>query len=280
MNTTDSDKLLASLTQQVQIVLVETTHSGNIGAVARAMKNMGLYRLVLVSPRTFPSEEATSRASGADDVLQNARVVACLEEAIAESSLVIGSSARSRNMVWPLINPRTCAQRVLGALQDTLMDEQTNSQGHAPAISLVFGRESSGLTNEELQRCHYHVNIPANPDYSSLNLAMAVQVVCYELRMAALLEMSHTAPIEQVSEIEGPQDQGWDTLPATVNEVEGLLTHLEETLIQTGFHDPDNPRMLMVRLRRFIQRARPDTMEVNILRGILKSIQRSLGAKG
>ncbi len=255
---------------RVQIVLIDTSHSGNIGAVARAVKNMGLSRLVLVNPKEFPSDEATRRASGADDVLKRARVVETLDAAIGSSSLVVGASARTRHLVWPMINPRDCAARVL----DCIGTGKDNDQ--AATVSILFGRESSGLSNEELQRCHVHVNIPANPDYASLNLAMAVQVICYELRMAALSRDQKHAAGGQLAPINGPGDLGWDVDLASVDEVEGLLSHLEQTLIKIGFHDPANPRMLMSRLRRFVHRAHPDKMEVNILRGILKAVQQSI----
>lgn len=260
-------KRLECLRDHVQVVLVDTSHAGNIGAVARAVKNMGFKRLVLVNPKEFPSEEATRRASGADDVLTSARVVESLDAAIEHSKLVVGASARTRHLVWPMINPRDCASRILENLADI------NASIDSPQVSLLFGRESSGLTNEELQRCHFHVNIPANPDYASLNLAMAVQVLCYELRMTALLASEEDEVNEDHLAIQGPGDAGWDVEIASVKEVEGLLEHLEQTLIKIGFHDPNNPRMLMSRLRRFVQRAQPDRMEVNILRGILKTVQ-------
>ncbi len=248
------------LSEGIEIVLVDTSHSGNIGAVARAMKNMAISRLCLVNPADFPSHEAERRASGATDVLDKARIVPSLDEAIADSHFVVGASARSRAIPWPLMNPRDCARMVLQKLA-------RNSSGKARTVSIVFGRESSGLTNDELQRCHYHVNIPANPEYASLNLAMAVQVICYELRMAALLSQSDG----QLSAIHSPGDDEWDEDPASVSDLEGYLVHLEEALTIIGFHDPKKPRMLMTRLRRLYQRAQLDKMEVNILRGMLKA---------
>lgn len=258
-----SANLLASLKENVQIVLVNTSHPGNIGAVARAMKNMGLAQLSLVCPSSFPSEEAVSRSSGADDLLASAAVVQSLDEAISDSQIVVGASARTRKMVWPLINPRACADLVL----------QSQSAEVKPKVSILFGREASGLTNEELQKCHYHVNIPANPDYASLNLAMAVQVVSYELRMSAL-QSDHVEDDDAnlVSNILSPDHESWDGELASASEVEGFLGHLESTLIEIGYHDPNNPRMLMSRLRRLFQRAHMDKMEVNIMRGILKDI--------
>lgn len=253
--------IIKQLKHQVSVVLICTSHSGNIGAVARAMKNMGLYRLILVSPNDFPSEQAYSRSSGAEDVLKQARVVESLDQAIGESQIVIGASARTRKMNWPLITPHECAKIICSQLDS---NQQASDQG--ANVALLFGREASGLTNEELQRCNYHVNIPANEEYSSLNLAMAVQVICYEIRMAALNTGVNlrSLPAELAQQRE-------ETL-ANVSDVEGFLSHLESTLIEIGYHDPNNPRMLMSRLRRLFQRAHLDKMEVNILRGILKDV--------
>ena len=156
----------------IKIVLVETTHPGNIGAVARAMKNMSMANLWLVSPKIFPSADATSRASGADDVLANANICHTLQEAIADCQLVIGTSARSRSISWPEISPRDCAERVV-------IKEPDNK------VAIIFGRENSGLKNHELDLCHYLLRIPCNSQYSSLNIAAAVQVVCYEFFVAA-----------------------------------------------------------------------------------------------
>ncbi|MEQ6884835.1 tRNA (cytosine(32)/uridine(32)-2'-O)-methyltransferase TrmJ [Salicola sp. Rm-C-2C1-2] len=244
----------------LRVVLVEPSHPGNIGAVARAMKNMGVAELVLVSPAPFPVEKASARASGADDVLENARVVADLNEAVADCVEVIATSARSRSLTWPILNPRDCGARVL----------EQRRQG---PVALVFGREDNGLSNEELQRCHYHVQVPSDPAFSSLNLAMAVQVMLYEVRMQSLFE----APDVNVAAWQSthtPADAGWDELPATAGDMERLMTHLERTLTTTGFHDPERPRQLMVRMRRLFQRAHPDRMEMNILRGILTSVDK------
>ena len=239
---------------RIRVVLVNTTHPGNIGAVARAMKNMGLQQLTLVQPATFPSAEATARASGADDVLATARVVASLPEAIEDCALVVGSSARSRTISWPTLDPRTCAERMV---QVAATDQ----------VALIMGRERTGLTNAELEHCHYLVNIPANPDYSSLNVAAATQVLVYELRMAALAETTALT-------------SNWrsDHPFATAEELEGLYAHFERALIRLRFLDPDNPRQLMRRLRRLFNRSQLDRMEVNILRGILAAAEK--GGKG
>ncbi|KAB0549255.1 tRNA (cytosine(32)/uridine(32)-2'-O)-methyltransferase TrmJ [Pseudomonas argentinensis] len=240
----------STLLQNIRVVLVNTSHPGNIGGVARAMKNMGLSRLVLVEPRQFPSEEAVARASGATDILDSAQVVSCLEEALAGCSLAFGTSARERRIPWPLIDPRECG---VAAVQKA--DEGAE-------VALVFGREHAGLTNEELQRCHFHVHIPSDPAFSSLNLAAAVQVLTYEVRMAALAgENAPVAPRQDAIE-EGDQ-------PVTADEMESFYGHLEKSLVEIGFLDPASPRHLMTRLRRLYGRSEVTRLEMNILRGIL-----------
>lgn len=233
---------------RIRIVLVNTSHPGNIGSAARAMKTMGLSELVLVAPVKFPHAKAVEMASSAVDILDQAQVVATLDEAIADCSLVIGTSARMRAIPWPLVSPSDMAEKV--------KQETPNSQ-----IALLFGREQSGLTNDELQRCHLHVNIPANPDYSSLNLAAAVQVLAYELRVASL---------EQTSI---PEE--WDYRLATADEMEKFFNHLQEVLVEIDFLKMSAPRKLMTRLRRLFLRTRPDVMEMNILRGMLTAVQES-----
>ena len=234
----------------IRIVLVHTTHPGNIGGAARAMKNMGLSKLYLVKPKRYPAEEAVWRASSAADVLENAIITDTLDEAIADCSLVVGTSARDRRIPWPSVNPHEFAEIAIARPKN---DE----------IALIFGREDRGLTNDELQKCNYHVHIPANPDYSSLNLATAVQVLCYELRMR------HLAPAIQA------EQQAWDVEFATAQQVELFFEHLEKTLVQLEFLDPANPRQLMTRLRRLYNRVGLDEMEINILRGILTATQKA-----
>lgn len=231
----------------IRIVLVGTTHPGNIGACARAMKNMGITELVLVGPRHFPHEEATARASGADDVLERALVCDTLEGAIRDCVYVAGSSARSRAINWPCMEPRECAAR--------LVAESGNGK-----VAVVFGPEKSGLSNEHLDHCDTLLTIPTNPEFSSLNLAMAVQVITYELRMASA---SGT--------VDGYEP---DAPLATSEELEYFYEHLENVLTDIRFLDPDNPRVLMRRLRRLFIRARPDKNEINILRGILSAVER------
>lgn len=237
---------------QIRIVLVNTSHPGNIGSAARALKTMGLSQLYLVAPEQFPHPKAIELATSANDLLEEAVVVETLDEALAGCSLVIGSSARMRTIPWPLLNPREMAEKV----------RQEPAGGD---IAILFGREQSGLTNEELQRCHLHVNIPANPDYSSLNIAAAVQVIAYELRMASL---NNPTIAEE-----------WDYRLATADEMEKLFVHMEEVLTEIDFLKPSAPRKLMTRLRRFFYRARPDVMEMNIWRGMLTAVQEKCGGK-
>ncbi len=230
---------------RIRIVLVETSHPGNIGAAARAMKTMCLTDLVLVNPAEFPHPEASARASGATDVLERARVVASLDEALAGCTLVAGTSARHRGLGPPELPPRECMARL------------TAAAGAGQETALLFGRERIGLTNEELGRCHMLVYIPANPDYGSLNLAAAVQVLGYEFMLA------QAAPASQESE----------STPATAEEMEHLYAHLESIALETGFLDPANPKHLMRRLRRLFNRAQPDQNEVHILRGLLSALR-------
>tara|TARA_Y100001954_G_scaffold226181_1_gene267745 strand:+ start:175 stop:954 length:780 start_codon:yes stop_codon:yes gene_type:complete len=250
--------------KNVRVVLVNTSHPGNIGGAARAMKNMGLSELVLVDPERFPDPDAVSRASGAEDVLANARIVATLEEAIADCSLVLGTSARDRRIPWPVLDPRESADKVLDQLEQ-LPDAQ---------IALVFGREDSGLTTDELQRCQYHVHIPSMPDFSSLNLAAAVQVLAYELRMQGLQREGAPTKMHKVE-----TTAVFNEIPATAGELEQFYQHLEQVLVEIGFHDPQKPRQLMPRLRRLYGRVHLNRMEMNILRGILTETQKAVGVK-
>ena len=235
----------------IRIVLVNTTHPGNIGAAARAMKNMGLRDLALVQPKIFPSTEAIARAAGADDILAGARVCRSLEDAIADCALVIGASARLRTIPWPELEPRECADLVSGSTAKT---------------AILFGREHSGLTNEELERCHYLLHIPSDPEFSSLNVAAAVQVVAYEIFLAAR-RASRTE--RQMSPF------------ATAAQMESFYGHLEETLHEARFlHEKKSSPSLMRRLRRIFNRARLEQKEIHILRGILNAVQRQLKRRG
>ena len=235
--------------ENIRVVLVGTSHPGNIGGAARAMKNMGLAQLVLVDPQDFPSADADARASGASDILQAAQVVGTLEEALIGCRLVLGTSARDRHIPWPMLEPRECG---VAACEQAQQGAQ---------VALVFGREYAGLTNEELQRCHFHVHIPSDPAFSSLNLAAAVQVLAYEVRMAWLAAQEQPAkPVPVVEQ---------DEEPVTADELESFYRHLEQALVEIRFLDPDKPRHLMSRLRRLYGRSAVNKLEMNILRGIL-----------
>lgn len=246
--------MVVEMLDNVRIVLVNTTHPGNIGAVARAMKNMGLHDLCLVAPKTFPSEVADARASGALDVLADARVVSEVSEAVADCQLVVGTSARGRHIPWPIVNPREMAAIVVPSGQ---------------RVAILFGREDRGLTNEELHLCHHHVHIPSVEGFSSLNVAAAVQVIAYELRMAQLYS-------DQADQARPRWGTEWDIELAEHRELELMFEHLEKTLVDVEFLDPKNPRQLMPRLRRLLLRAVPDKVEVNVLRGILTAVQKRL----
>jgi TrmH family RNA methyltransferase len=230
----------------IRVVLVNPTHPGNIGAAARAMKNMGLRELHLVSPELFPHAEATARASSALDVLETARVHEKFEDAIKDCGLVVGTSARQRHLPWELVEPRECAARIV----------QASRSDH---VAVVFGTERVGLTNEELARCNLLISIPTDPEYSSLNLSMAVQVVAYELWLA----LRPGAP--------PPSDP--DVPLATAEEMLRLYAHIEEVLEYIDFRDRTGSGQLMTRIRRLFNRAQLDQNEMNILRGILTAVQ-------
>lgn len=235
--------------QRTKIVLVETSHPGNIGAVARAMKNMAMDNLCLVNPKSFPSAEATARAAGSDDILAKASVYATVAEAIADCNLVFGTSARLRTISWPVLNPRECAEKI--ALHNT----------HVRS-AILFGRENSGLTNQELDLCHYLLRIPCNEDYSSLNVAAAVQVICYELFVAANLEAA-----------DKPNETDANPV-ASKQQMEQFYEHLHQTLLDINFIlHPDKSATIMRRLRRIFNRSQLDGKEVDMLRGILRMAQ-------
>ena len=241
--------LLTDSLNSVKIVLVGTTHPGNIGAAARAMKNMGIKSLSLVQPKEFPSDVAIYRSKAAKDILEHAQVFNTLEEAISDCELVIGTSARGRKVPWPILNPKEAAEAV------------SRSSSHHK-IAIIFGREDRGLTNEELGLCNLHVNIPTDPDYSSLNLAQAVQILVYEIRQAILGEQE--------------DKDYWDVELANNDQTELLINHMDELMQQVEFYDVDNPRKLLLRVRRFFKRSRIDVMETNIFRGLFATIQKKL----
>ena len=268
-NTTHSP--LAELTDaladlaRIRIVMVNTTLSANIGAAARALKTMGLMQLVLVAPKAFPSPEATALAAGAADVLEGARVVGRLEDAIADCHLVFGTSARSRTMPWPLLDARPA----------TGLAQHSAAQGQQVAI--VFGREDRGLTNEELALCHYHLSIPSNPVYGVLNVSAAIQLICYELRMHALAEpqqpqqQSPLAEAEHLMPLATPMQ--WDEPLVDQAAMQQFYQHLEQMLADIDFLDPQNPRLLPLRLKRLFGRIRLDQTEYNLLRGVFGRVQ-------
>ncbi|MFI4938162.1 MAG: RNA methyltransferase [Candidatus Berkiellales bacterium] len=235
--------------KKVLIVLCRPSHPGNIGAVARAMKNMGLTQLVLVSPNQFPSQQATDRASGADDVLAQAIVVSTFEEAIHSCQWVFGTSARQREFPLPVLTPKQAAEMI------------KQLSGSEQKIAVVFGNEQSGLSNEELHLCDYHLSIPACPEYSSLNLAAAVQVIAYEIYQTTVNENdSDSKPLSR------------SFIKANSGEVMGLIKQFEEVAIALKFLDPKHPKKLMTRIKRLFSKAQLETEEVNILRGFLKKI--------
>lgn len=237
---------LSSPLANIRIVLCQTSHPGNIGSTARAMKTMGLGRLMLVSPKQFPHAEADALASGATDVLANAVVTNTLDEALAGTVLAIGMTARRRDLSHPMLGLREAAQRML----DTVPSGE---------VALVFGTEMFGLSNDELDRCQLAAHIPTNPDYSSLNLAAAVQVAAYELSMTAAAWTVPDAPQREL---------------ASHDDLERFYAHLEQSMIAARFLNPEMPKRLMTRLRRLFARAQLEKEEVNILRGVLTSKDR------
>lgn len=237
---------MAAMLENIKVVLVNTSHTGNIGSAARAMKTMGLSQLVLVDPVSAPDGKSSALAAGAGDVLANAKTVGTLAEAVADCALVVGTSARSRTLPWPMLEPRECGVKMV-------------QEGQHGPVALVFGRENNGLSNDELQQCHYHVCIPANPEYSSLNLAAAVQTLCYEVRMGFLGQESFPEP-----ENEYPLSA----------DLERFYVHLENTLSDAEFIQKNHPGVVMTKLRRLVNRARPEAQELNILRGILSSVDK------
>lgn len=230
----------------IRIVMVQTWHPGNIGAAARAMKNMGISDLVLVNPVEYPSESATSMAAGATDVLEQATIVSSVEEAIADCQLVLATSARSRSHPWPIQEAREAAQQI----------SQESSTGK---VAILFGPERMGLHNEHLRLAHFHMDIPGNPDYPVLNVAQAVQLVCYECFMASREPIAHAEKVY-------PQ----------VKELNHFYQHLEATLTRSGFLIKAHPGQAMLRFKRLFNRARPEKIELNMLRGVLSSIDKLL----
>lgn len=235
----------------IRIVLVETFHPGNIGAVARAMKNMGLSQLYLVQPRVFPDPEATSRAAGAKDLLESAQVVSCLDEAIADCQLIVGTSARERTFNLPLLDLEAAAALI-------------HQEAHSGQIAILFGRETMGLNNAEMLACNRHLYIDANPEYPVLNIAQAVQLVCYELFK------TYKTP---------QQTPASDAPYARQSEMALFYEHLEKVLRQTQFIIPQHEGRVLDKIKRYFNRSRPERTELSILRGILNSVEESLERK-
>lgn len=241
---------MAQLLDQICIVMIQTSHPGNIGSAARAMKTMGIHDLRLVNPTRFNSPETKALASGADDILENARLCNTLQEALADCHSVIGTSARSeRSLAWPQMDARECGQWVAEHLPQQ-------------KIALVFGRERTGLTNEELEHCQVLVHIPMAFDFFSLNIAAAIQIICYECMMAVRQTAQAVEPAKEL-----------DELPADTAAMENFFAHLETALIEVEYLKPDHPRLLMRRLRRLYGRINPTQSEINILRGMLAAFQ-------
>jgi len=237
----------------IRVVLIYTSHPGNIGSAARAMKTMGLSELYLVKPRFFPDKQAVAMASSATDILDKAVVVDTLQEAIADCQLVVGASARhERSLSWNIQDSRECGE--------LLINQAVNNK-----VAIIFGRESSGLSNEELAQCQHLLHIPANTEYSSLNVASAVQIISYECRMAWLA-------MQKDKKHSGKKQAQENTV--TTKEMEGYYQHLETVMIESGFLEPENPKHLMTRLRRIYGRLQLDRSELNILRGMLSAFNK------
>lgn len=256
-HSSNSSSASASILDEIRIVLVNTSHTGNIGSAARAMKTMGLKYLYLVDPVTAPDGKSHALAAGATDVLGNAVIVGTLQEAIADCGLVVGTSARSRTLSWPMLDSRECGAKLIQEAQNY-------------PVALVFGRENSGLSNEELQQCNFHVCIEANPEYSSLNLAAAVQTLCYEIRMHYLSEQR--APYAD--------RENEDSSYPLSKELENFYGHFEETFLKAGFVRPKHPGAIMAKVRRMYNRTRLEAQELAILRGMLSAVDRVISGQG
>jgi tRNA (cytidine32/uridine32-2'-O)-methyltransferase len=243
------ESIFDELNSLINFVLINTSHPGNIGASARAIKNMGFDNLILVDPKDFPNKVANHRAKAAIDVLETAEVFNSIDDTIQSSHFIVGTSARNRKIPWPIESPKKAAEEII---KRVLNKKQR--------VSILFGREDRGLTNEELGRCNLHIHIPTSNNYGSLNLSQAVQILSYEIRLAAL------------NLIDKKIEPDWDVPLATDLETEMLINHIDELMIELDFYDPENPRKVLERVRRLFKRMNIDTMEVNILRGILAAI--------
>ena len=241
---------------RVRIVLSKTSHPGNIGAAARAMKTMGLSRLFLIGPKKYPDPEAIARAAGADDVLENATICQTLDDALEGTVFSVALSARHRNLGPQRLQAREAAPLILEKAVDG-------------DVALVFGNETAGLSNADVERCQRTVFIPSNPEYSSLNLGAAVQLLCYELRLAA-----HDGPPPEVTRV-----VPFESPAATNDDIERFYAHLERIMVKTEFLDPNQPKRLMSKVRRLYGRVALERDEINILRGILDAVEKKISAK-
>ena len=261
MNLIDNAAVSAHLSH-VRIVMVNTTLPANIGSVLRAMKTMGLSKLVLVAPKTYPHPDIDALAAGATDLIDQIQIVETLEEAIADCHLVFGTSARSRTIPWPLLDARPAADK---SMQAVIKEQQE--------IAVIFGREDRGLTNEELAMANYHVTIPVNTDYGVLNVAQAIQIICYEMRMATTALMEQVEDPQAVMKVTDEDSMHWDEPLVTHQQMEQFYPHFEKMLHEIEFLDPENPRLLPLRLRRLFGRIQLDRMEYHLLRGIFSRVQ-------
>ena len=246
----------------VRIVMVNTTLPANIGSALRAMKTMGLSKLVLVVPKTYPHPDIDALAAGATDLIEQIEIVETLADAIKDCHLVFGTSARSRTIPWPLLDARPAAEKSISAVVNDQQD-----------VAVVFGREDRGLTNEELAMANYHVTIPVNTDYGVLNVAQAIQVICYEMRMATLAAVESGEDEAATMPVTDTESMQWDEPLVTHEQMEQFYPHIEKMLAEIEFLDPKNPRLLPLRLRRLFGRIQLDRMEYHLLRGIFSRVQ-------
>ena len=246
----------------VRIVMVNTTLPANIGSALRAIKTMGLAKLVLVAPKTYPHPDIDALAAGATDLIEQIEIVETLADAIKDCHLVFGTSARSRTIPWPLLDARPAAEKSISAVVN---DQQE--------VAVVFGREDRGLTNEELAMANYHVTIPVNTDYGVLNVAQAIQVICYEMRMATLAAVESAEDEAATMPVTDTESMQWDEPLVTHEQMEQFYPHIEKMLAEIEFLDPKNPRLLPLRLRRLFGRIQLDRMEYHLLRGIFSRVQ-------
>ena len=246
----------------VRIVMVNTTLPANIGSALRAMKTMGLSKLVLVAPKTYPHPDIDALAAGATDLIEQIEIVETLADAIKDCHLVFGTSARSRTIPWPLLDARPAAEKSISAVVNDQQD-----------VAVVFGREDRGLTNEELAMANYHVTIPVNTDYGVLNVAQAIQVICYEMRMATLAAVKSGEDEAASMPVTDTESMQWDEPLVTHEQMEQFYPHIEKMLAEIEFLDPKNPRLLPLRLRRLFGRIQLDRMEYHLLRGIFSRVQ-------